>query len=824
MIDSQVLNQARALNVQELSRELWKRIKVEIDAQRLPASLGRMAVYQMVVSLERGEHPWTEDFMAQYDVQGDYYSNFQNVCTEVINRLSGASPASTPVPGGSNLTVPDLVAPPAPHSGTPSPTQVRPSDTPQTEKSLDSAAVPNQESNEAPVQAQTAMPPVQSQQANTEVPATPPSPAQTSPQQEEDLSQISFNDRLIGIVEDKPQSLYISESEEGLMVQWKHHSEGKWVYRVLISDDAYRRPEPRNHAFDLGATQDIYIESTDFRPTSIPNWVTVWRYQIGNEPISSQAPILHAENIFIAEPQEVQAVPAEGQITLSWAPLEGGSTMVYGFSSPEKARSARGRGAEAMEGGEGFLARMEASQTSFVHNGLSEGDRWYYLLYNVSTVEDQYTHQPSNMVSAVTEITAVVPSRLVPPMITEAESRPVPNTDYDDIYAICGNLSGEVKLFTSREPLDPALHEQSKTGPLTWQDVEALAFSDPNGENIPEEYRVPGTIEADGLLHYNNIGWPIGEDALYLTAISFAEFPPLPGTPVCVGNTKQVRRVFPIKKVNFIQHLSWQLLRLQWPEGAHFVEVFHFPHNTEQNTIPEGSMPNTTSKMEDYRRVGGLQLALPCTQEWDVFLRGGTTYNAKNFYSREYKLETCQVWPFSYAFRRVKDNALNKAKDFFMSKFADVPEEYEILLRNDGVDAVALPVQFKVVLSDRAVLDSTNSFDYGTNLSPTDKCNYVGNFTSNTYGNGIIYPVYPNLDKETTEFLSTIPIPALKPKETVAVGFIKLQRKLNLQEVARLRLVPFAVSAKSAEQTKAEPIVAFRRRAASFMGEVTRFS
>lgn len=571
----------------------------------------------------------------------------------------------------------------------------------------------------------------------------------------EDLSQLVFNDDVIGDDTGDVLPLKIADRGEKVIFQWEAPADDKnWVYRVLLGEDTFYRPEPGNFLREIGRTTALSF-SPVFETDSIPNRVAVWRYALQDGSVENVIPQLHAEANYILPPQEVETKPWEGQIGLSWKPLREGFTLIFAFKDFGEVRQLRRHGSDVLsETNPNFLQRLEG-QHSFVHTGLPEGSHWYYVLINQAEVEslDGFGDSLlSNSSMVVTE--ATVPARLRPPELS-AESESDETGDY--IVASYDDVPGDVTLFMSSTPPNPVLFEKSRRGEmLSWDD--AFAF----GLNLDEKHSSAPERDENNRCWYRRLGWTINKDQLFLTPVACS------GDKICVGRTEQVIRVFQIEDAKFIQHLTWQMITFKWPAGADFVDLFVFPHGV---TPDLNSAPERRVSLDEYQKSGGIELEKSPNTPWDIYVRGVKTYKGKPHFGAPAFLQTEAIYPFSYAFYKVPKNLMEKfIGSGFLKNLVGQKETYELRMRYDGEEPFsASGIALQVFISERAVLCPNGTFNYGRAES---------------------LQLRRTLDKEDNTFYSEFPAPQLPPHAVCSIGYIEFDRELSEKEFTTMRVVP----------------------------------
>lgn len=368
----------------------------------------------------------------------------------------------------------------------------------------------------------------------------------------------------------------LSVDEDGsLQIGWHDPGgdAGCCLYRVVTSEEG--RPYSPDQADLVTVTAGTGV--TDDRPFTGPvRYVQIWGNRGPSEADARRAqPELVAEGVAVSPPHGVTLSEDHGVVSGTWQTLPAGIERVEVQRVPEQ-EAARRRGYLP----HCLIAELEPERLGFQDTGCEPGRTYEYRIFTVAVVDGNET---MGMVSRRIHLAA----RLVQITDLRATSRREGNRTVVDLEWTTPHHN-EVRIYRTQSPADAGSADRAIP-------EEALGAA-----RLPDSARLTQAVRAeDGRGYLDRVAWPQDWPMVYFTPVC------LEGGQARIGPSQVLTRVGAVRDVRLVQHVDWQLLTLDWPDGAAQVQVFVTPVGVP---IDDVASPSAQLSRARYEAQGGLRL------------------------------------------------------------------------------------------------------------------------------------------------------------------------------------------------------------------------
>lgn len=341
------------------------------------------------------------------------------------------------------------------------------------------------------------------------------------------------------------------------------------LYRVTVADEEVVQAP--------GAGSRLVVtHGTAFRDTRPPKTgfrhYQVWAYTGADvDELLEMTPLFLGEDVAIFPPRNIRLAESGGTVSGTWEARSGhNEVQIY---------QARAGYYGKLNVPKNELVDGTVDQSGFTHRVEVRGLTYDYTAVPVVTFRGRTRSGAPTPVQSVEVSAEIEQVELI--SVTRTED------DHEDHIRIewLAPPTGSVKIFLTATPPNPEL-------PMAQVDREYLDEDDALGstEWMTEETAPPGQYVDRTMV------WPTGWYRVYVTPVNIV------GDRAWVGESTVLQRVSPITEYRIIERVAGELITLDWPDGADFIDIRSAAGHHQLDRAA-------------YDRQGGIRLHLESTGE-----------------------------------------------------------------------------------------------------------------------------------------------------------------------------------------------------------------
>ena len=209
---------------------------------------------------------------------------------------------------------------------------------------------------------------------------------------------VSSDKIVVGVRFPAPQDVVVTPSDGEMEIEWSSvkTADGYYLYITKNNSDGTTTEYERK---DVSGTS--YIHKNLHNGDSFTYYVVAYKEINGAEVISLPSEsVTGIVGVELAPPNDISAVPGDGEVTISWTAVKGASWyVIYATGGPAGSTS---------------TISINTQKTTYVHIGLINGEKWTYYVKAFKRVNNEdVSSDPSNSVSAVVGIVLNAPPDII---------------------------------------------------------------------------------------------------------------------------------------------------------------------------------------------------------------------------------------------------------------------------------------------------------------------------------------------------------------------------------------------------------------------------